>query len=60
MPRIESTGFCGDGDAYLTLDVPGATVTRAFGINAGGQVVGAFVDTVGVTRPFIATPTSAR
>jgi hypothetical protein len=50
-------GFVREGDDYVTLDVPGATTTRAFGINAGGDVVGAFVDATGRTRAYIASRT---
>jgi probable HAF family extracellular repeat protein len=50
-------GFVRDRNKYLSVDMPGARITRAFGINAGGDVVGAFVDTAGVTRAFLASRT---
>ena len=43
--------------AFETLDVPDATATRAFGINAGGDVVGQYVDAAGKTRGFLASRT---
>src|SRR5712692_9024617 len=37
------------GFTFTTIDGPGATVTHAFGINAGGQIVGDYRD---VSRTF--------
>jgi uncharacterized membrane protein len=55
----DATGFHGfvrEGDVYDTVHVPGAAATRAFGLNAGGDVVGSFV-LGGVTRAFVASRT---
>src|SRR2546430_7186882 len=54
------TGFHGfvqtvDGD-YVSIDFPGATATRAFGINARGDVVGSYV-AAGQTFGFVAQRT---
>ncbi|MBW3553510.1 MAG: hypothetical protein KY466_08370, partial [Gemmatimonadetes bacterium] len=51
-------GFVRTGDEYATIDVPGATATRAFGINARGDVVGHFI-AGGTVYGFIATRGSA-
>ena len=40
-------GFLRTSDDYLPIDFPGATATRAFGINARGDVVGTFIDSAG-------------
>lgn len=66
-PRGESVGWFQDAAGvhgfihastygYVTIDYPGATVTRAFGINGNGDVVGAYV-AGGVTRGFLARRT---
>ena len=49
---------CGmrSADRFITIDVPGASATRAFGINAGGDVVGSYVAS-GKTYGFIASAT---
>lgn len=39
--------------AYTTIEVPGARLTTAFGINARGDIVGQYVDQDFVTRGFI-------
>jgi hypothetical protein len=44
-----------DGD-YVSIDFPGATATRAFGINARGDVVGSYV-AAGQTFGFLARRT---
>jgi probable HAF family extracellular repeat protein len=36
-----------------SIDVPGATVTRAFGINAVGEIVGSYTDATGTTHGFL-------
>jgi hypothetical protein len=41
---------------FTTLDVPGATVTLAYGINDRGQIVGWFQ--VGAMHGFLAIPTN--
>lgn len=53
----DATGFHGfvrRGEHYATLNVPLAAATRAFGINARGNVVGSYV-AGGRTRGFLAT-----
>jgi uncharacterized membrane protein len=47
-------GFVLSGDGYATLDFPGAAQTRAFGINARGDVVGTYIAADG-THGFLAT-----
>jgi uncharacterized membrane protein len=49
----ESSTHVATAPVYLTLDVPGATDTRAFGINNVGQIVGRYDDTGGVTQGFV-------
>jgi probable HAF family extracellular repeat protein len=50
-------GFVYDRGVFTSLDVPGASATVAFGINARGQIVGAYDDTdTGVFHGFLATP----
>jgi probable HAF family extracellular repeat protein len=38
---------------FTTFDVPGATNTEAFGINAAGQIVGVFGDATGSVHGFL-------
>jgi probable HAF family extracellular repeat protein len=38
---------------FSTIDFPGAVLTNAQGINAGGEVVGFYVDTLGKTHGFV-------
>lgn len=45
-------GAAVDGGAFESIDVPGATATRAFGINPQGDVVGSFTDATG-THAFL-------
>lgn len=45
-----STSALGD---FVTVDVPGAAVTRAMGINADGAVVGDFTDSAGKQHGFL-------
>jgi hypothetical protein len=47
-------GFQFDGRNFSRVDVPGAAITRVFGINALGDMVGAFVDVAGRTHGFVA------
>jgi probable HAF family extracellular repeat protein len=44
--------------SFTQIDVPGATITLARGINDAGQIVGSFSDSTG-THGFLATPTAA-
>src|SRR5437588_9424802 len=54
LDRGGSHGFLREGTgSYAAIDVPGATGTEAHGINAAGQIVGAFVDTGGVSHGFL-------
>lgn len=45
-------------DVFVSRNVPGATMTRAFGINTRGIVVGRF-ELVGRVSGFVATPKPA-
>ena len=45
-------GFALESGGYVSVDVPGATATRAFGINARGNVVGSYVSN-GQTHAFL-------
>src|SRR5256712_3698516 len=38
---------------FSSIDVPGATFTQAFGINAGGEVVGVYRDATGKQHGFL-------
>ena len=38
---------------FTTIDVPGVSVTHAFGINNAGQIVGAFKDSGGSFHGFL-------
>lgn len=38
---------------FSSIDVPGATFTQAFGINAGGEVVGFYIDATGKQHGFL-------
>ena len=38
---------------FTTIDVPGATLTEAYGINAAGQIVGRFSDATGERHGFL-------
>jgi len=42
---------------FTSVDYPGAAATRAFGINAGGDVVGSYADATGRTHGFLASRT---
>jgi probable HAF family extracellular repeat protein len=44
----ESAGTAG----FRSIDVPGALATRAFGINAHGEIVGSYTDATGTTYGF--------
>ena len=43
-----SAGFNGSFE-FVSIDYPGATATRVFGINGRGDVVGSYVDSAGKT-----------
>ena len=53
---IRTHGFLDTGGVFTTIDVPGAVLTQAIGINTTGQIVGAFRNEMG-THGFLATPT---
>src|SRR5438046_530116 len=48
--------FVKDSAGYHTFEFPGAILTRAFGINFAGQIVGSFRDAAGDAHGFVATP----
>jgi probable HAF family extracellular repeat protein len=48
-PSPDSAGASG----FRSIDVQGATATRAFGINAVGQIVGSYTDATGTTYGFL-------
>ena len=39
---------------FTTFDVPGATMTEAYGINNAGEIVGTYVDAGGIQHGFLA------
>ena len=41
-----SSGLAGE-QGFTTIDVPGASFTAAFGINPGGNIVGAYSNATG-------------
>jgi hypothetical protein len=43
------------GSSFITIDVPGAIFTEAFGVNNAGQIVGDYMDSSGVVHGFVAT-----
>jgi hypothetical protein len=51
-------GFVLTADGFVSLNVPGATMTRALGINTRGIVVGSF-EFGGRVSGFVATPKPA-
>src|SRR3954469_19273684 len=50
-----SARFVASGPAFsfTTIDVPGATATTAWGINARGDVAGSYVDAGGFSHGFL-------
>ena len=48
-------GFVLREEGYVSIDVSGATATRAFGINLHGDIVGTFIATNGTTHGFLAS-----
>ena len=50
-PQIGVNGWF----SFETIDFPGATATRVFGINAKGTVTGSYVDSAGKTHGFLLT-----
>ncbi len=47
-------GFRYDGASFGSVDVPGATATRVFGINAQRDMVGSYVDSASGPSAFVA------
>jgi len=47
-------GFLNTGGSFVTLDIPGASGTEAFGVNSAGDVVGVFANSAG-THGFVDT-----
>lgn len=47
-------GFVREGEAFITIDFPGAASTMVFGINAAGDLVGHATDSTGWTHAFVA------
>ena len=50
---FNSHGFLYNGGAFSSVEFPGATSTRAYGINNSGQIVGTYVDSSGNERAFL-------
>jgi len=46
-------GFLLTAAGFTTIDVPGASLTAAFGINASGTIVGSYVDAHGAAHGFL-------
>jgi probable HAF family extracellular repeat protein len=46
-------GFLKDGSSFITIDVPGAMLTSATGINALGVIAGQFEDSAGKSHGFV-------
>jgi hypothetical protein len=44
---VTENGFLDRDGSFTTLDVPGSTLTYAFGINDAGQIVGFYFDASG-------------
>jgi uncharacterized membrane protein len=55
FPPGGTHGFLYSRDGFTTIDVPGATATAAFGINASGNIVGTFLDAQGAAHGFLIT-----
>ena len=47
-----SHAFVKDGSEFISIDVPGATDTRGFGIDPRGQIVGRYTSPDGVVHGF--------
>jgi hypothetical protein len=48
-----ATAFADIQYSFTTIDVPGASVTAALGVNSTGQTVGDFDDASGLTHGFL-------
>jgi probable HAF family extracellular repeat protein len=51
--QVQATGYTLTSDTFTFIDVPGATVTAAYGINARGQIVGDYYVNPPVTHGFL-------
>jgi probable HAF family extracellular repeat protein len=51
-------GYVLQNGGVVSVDFPAATYTSVFGINAGGRIVGRFVDANGRTHAYVARPMS--
>jgi len=51
-----SHAFVFSAGGFETLDVPGAAISAAHGINSKGRIVGYFETPEGIRHGFIATP----
>jgi len=49
-------GFVLDNGTYSTVDFPGGNSAIAFGINAGGVIVGMYLDSAGAQHGFVMHP----
>ena len=54
MQPTQPTGFLRAGEDYRSIDFPGATRTRAFGINARGDIVGTYIHAAWLVHGFLA------
>ena len=54
--RLRYSGRFFDGSAWQTLHIVGSRSTQIWGMNDARQIVGAYTDFAGVTRPFVARP----
>lgn len=52
---VAEHGFFLSGGVYTTLDVPGATLTEATGINNVGQITGWYENSKGIAHGFVLT-----
>jgi uncharacterized membrane protein len=46
-------GYLLNGDAFATIDFPGASITEPWKVNSRGEVVGFYVDTIGMTHGYL-------
>lgn len=58
IPGVVMLLLAGPAEGFVSLNVPGATMTRAFGINTRRVVVGSF-ELGGRVSGFVATPKPA-
>ena len=53
-------GWLLNAGVFLQLDYPNSTFTQALGLNNRGQVVGAYMDSAGLTHGFVYTVSSGQ